>query len=74
MRICVSGNYKRGATVQVNAHGRPGRLWITRRQYQSAARRLALVDGDFLRLAPCGNDPQGDVLVYGTDGVWGVIS
>jgi len=63
MKIYVEGNYKRDHVTAINAHGDAGNVWITKRQYQSAAHRLGLADGDFLRLAPVGDNDPGSVMV-----------
>ena len=63
MRIYVEGNYNRDAAVAINAHGENGNVWITRRQYDSATKRLGLADGDHLRLSPIGDNDPGSVIV-----------
>lgn len=50
--------------VQVNVHGTDGAYWISKRQYDSALARLGAPEGDYLRIAPVGNDP-GSILVRG---------
>jgi hypothetical protein len=48
--------------------------YISKRQYQSAKTRLGLIEGDYLRLAPVGDNDPGEVLVLDGDNPWAVIN
>lgn len=73
MKIYVEGNYKRHNVVSINAKGERGNLWITKRQYASAMRRLGLSSSDYLRLAPVCKD-GGNVMVYNNDKDYAIIT
>ena len=74
MKIYVEGNYNRDKATAINAHGDAGNVWITKRQYKLATRRLGLADGDFLRLAPVGDNDPGSVMVENNGRDYAVIN
>jgi hypothetical protein len=74
VKIAVEGVYTRGTTTHINAtQTAPYHTEITRRQYDSACRRLALPTGEGLRLAPVGDD-VGAVVVRDGNRDYAVIS
>lgn len=74
MKIYVEGNYDRSETISINAKGDMKNAYISKRQYQSAKTRLGLIEGDYLRLAPVGDNDPGEVLVLDGDNPWAVIN
>ena len=65
-----------GQVTSLRARVEGGRyMTISRRQYQSASRRLHLVEGDSLRLAPVGDgQPPAAVIVADRGREWAIIS
>jgi hypothetical protein len=75
MKIQVETRHDGNSTTAINAHGDEKHAWISRSQYNAAARRLGMIDGDSLRLSPVGDSDPSEVVVYDHDGkrLWAVI-
>ena len=58
--IEVTGDYDKSETTNIRAHVNSiGNLWISKRQYAAAMRRLRLAKGDCLRLTVAERERRG---------------
>jgi hypothetical protein len=66
MRAYLGSRYSDKVTA-LNVKGGEYNHHITKRQYVHAAQRLGLIQGDYLRIVPVGNNHPENIIVYDQD-------